>query len=230
MDLYYNYDKCCFSTADGANCKKVFETHHSEGWANPPTIIEEGRFKLVINTNFYPKSPHREFMLANLFLDGIKLLPVSQAAHITKSTISVGLDELAFNQYGPGESKGKTPCTYYSKQMDWNNMLNTICDISENAGEWQNREFKSLLAILKQKKSFESSPVIIGRLIDLFTPYEKILVSSLYPMIQSNAIAAMLLLLNMIVDDEIDSKRKASMLNYGDLIWKCVKYNANYAV
>ncbi|MBR4593165.1 MAG: hypothetical protein IKO33_01105 [Bacteroidaceae bacterium] len=225
MELYYNYDKCCFSLSNEGNTKRVFETHNREGRDNIDKI-EEGRFKLIINSNFYPKSPRWEYLRANLFLDGVNLLPVSQAAHITKSSIDVSLQGLAFNQYGPGENKGKAPWTYYSKKMDWNTLLNAICTISENAEEWQKREFQSLYSLLNQKKPFESNPVILGKLIGLFTPYEKMLVSSLYPMIGINAIAAMNKLLGMIEEGGESTMISPNMLEYGDLIWKCIKYNS----
>lgn len=227
MNLYYNNEKCCFSIKEEPGNKKVFETHHREGWNNSPEIIEEGRFKLIINTNYYLKSPHREYLMANLYLDGVKLLPVSKAAHITKSSIGLGLQGLAFNQYGPGENKGKTPCTYYSKKMDWYELLNSICAISENAEEWQKREFQSLLVLLKQKRYIGGRPIILGRLIDLFTPYEKMLNSCLYPMIRTEAFEAMKVLIEKIETDGIGSDNRKSMLEYGDLIWKCVKNNAN---
>ena len=224
MELYYNNDRNCFSLTDEGNSKKVFETHNREGWGNKETI-EEGHFKLVINSNLYPKSPQNEFLRANLYLDGVQLLPVSQSVKITKSSISIGLQRIALNQYGSGKDKGKKPWTYFSRDLDWGEMLDFICKVSEQPEEWQSKEFRLLLELLKQKQSFENSPFLVGNLIKLFFPYEKMLVSSLYPMIRTNSLAAMRVLLASIEDTDI-SKLSSNTLEYGDLIWECIKYNS----
>jgi len=229
MDLYYSYDRSCFSLTSEGNSKKVFETHNREGWINRDTI-EEGRFKLVINSNFYPKSPENEYLLANLYVDGIQLLPVSQTVRLSSSSVIIGLHRIAFNQYGPSKNKGKKPCTYFSHELDWSKLLDFICKVSEQPEEWQSKEFLLLLELLKQKKSFDKSPVLVGNLIKLFTPYEKMLVSSLYPMISSNASAAMFELLATIGAQRVTSKISSDMLDYGDLIWKCIKYNAQLVI
>lgn len=225
MYLYYNYDKGCFSLNNEDNSKLVFETHEREGWNNRD-VIEEGRFKLVISTNFYPKSPENEYLMANIYVDGIQLLPVSISARITKSSIGLGLHGISFNQYGPGKNRGKNPCTYFSRELDWNKLLCNICKVSEQPEEWQKKEFQSLLTILNQQKGFEGSPVLLGKLIDLFSPYEKMLVSFLYPLIRSNAIIAMHDLLERIEAEGESSMVSSNMLKYGDLIWKCIKYNS----
>jgi hypothetical protein len=104
--------------------------------------------------------------------------------------------------------------------------LRNICKISEQPEEWQKKEFLSLLALLKQQKGFEGSHVLLGMMIDLFSPYEKMLVSSLYPLIRPEAIASMHSLLERIEAESESSMISSNMLKYGDLIWKCIKYNS----
>jgi len=222
MNLYYNYDKSCFTLKEDGNSKKVFETHSYEGFHSSETI-EEGRFKLEIHTNIYPKNPQKAFLRANVFVDGIKLLPVSESFRIPVSQVHFNLHEISFTQYGAGNNNGKEPSTVFMrKDLDWNNLLESICTVSEQPVEWQRRQFHLLLAKLEEKESFKRTPALLVRLLEIYAPYEKLLGNELYYKLRPYSIGIMRVLLDKI-EREGTGLDNNDCFKYGDLIWKCIK-------
>lgn len=227
MNLYYNYDNSCFSLSDQGNCKKVFESHTREGWKNKE-VIEEGRFCLEIIPNFYPKSHKREFLSANLYVDGVHLLPVSQSFRIPIKGRYFDLHEIAFTQYGAGNNADKMPKTVLFKDiLDWNKLLESICQISEQPEEWQRREFRLLLDALKGE--FEIFPSFVGKLLKIYAPYEELLNYDLYPLLKSPCVEAMQLLIENMNNNQNKNGNFPSLLKHKDYIWHCLKYNLLYA-
>ena len=223
MNLYYNFDKNCFSLNEDGNSKKVFETHSRVGFDK--TTIEEGRFKLEIHTNFYPKRPQKAFLRANLFVYGIKLLPVSESFRIPISQIHFNLHEISFKQYGAGENNGREPSTFFlRKDLDWYKLLESICKASEQPEEWQRRQFNLLLAKLEEQGLFIRTPVLLGRLLEIYAPYEKILGTDMYSKLLPYSISVMYALLDKMNKEGVNSCDK-SWLKYCDIIWKCLKIN-----
>jgi hypothetical protein len=219
MNLYYNYDKSCFSLKEDRNSKKVFETHSHEGFYGPETI-EEGRFKVEIHTNIYPKKPQKEFLRANIYVDGVKLLPVKESIRIPVTQIHFNLHEISFTQYGAGNNIGKEPSTIFlRKDLDWYSFLKSICIVSEQPEKWQNRQFDLLLAKLEEHENFKRTPALVGKLLEIYAPYTGLIGTSIYSKLRQYCISTMRVLLDKMETEKLDD----SWLKNGDFVWRCIK-------
>ena len=223
MNLYYNYDNSCFSLSDQGNSKKVLESHTHEGLKNRE-VIEEGRFRLEIIPDCSPKSRKREFLSANIYIDGVHLLPVSQSFRIPFTGRYFDLHQIAFIQYGAGNNADKKPNTIYIKEdLNWQRLYESICQISEQPEEWQRREFCLLLNTIKSE--FDKFPSFVGKLLEMYAPYEELLNYDLYPLMKSHCIEVMQLLLESINGNQNKSPQVSLLLKQKEYIWHCLKYN-----
>ena len=79
MILYYDKQAQKFSMKKTESNEAVFETSNTIGWTNGHDQFSCDIFRFQIHTNFYPQAPHQEYILIDIFINDILLLPISLA-------------------------------------------------------------------------------------------------------------------------------------------------------
>lgn len=230
MFLCYNPNTQLFSLSDNGENEIIFEAYTKEErlgkikGVNPP--IEIGHFKIDIKTNFYPKAKEHEFIVINVFVDGVKLLPLSMAIRKAYVNYYIGKHNISFQQFGSGKNNGKEPATIVllKDKADWNTALQTLCDICNNYAEWIETEMRHLISSMISHK--KTGLCEVSEFIELVRVYDKI-VPSIIPVyrqfIDSRCVEAMKDLLDYIASHkmrEIDCNEK---IRHGNALWQYIK-------
>lgn len=232
MYLYYDTNTQLFSLSGNGENEIVFETYPREErvgrrkGVNPP--IEIGHFKIDIKTNFYPKSKECEYIAINVFVDGVKLLPISMAFRKADVIYYIGKYNISFQQYGSGKNKGKEPATIVllKGQADWNIALHTLCDICNNYAEWIEKEMIHLIASMISHK--KTGFCEVSEFIELVRVYDKI-APSIIPVyrqfIDSRCVEAMKDLLEYIASHKMSEIDRDKKVRHGNALWQYIKDN-----
>lgn len=230
MYLYYDTNTQLFSLSDNGEKETVFETYRKEErvgrrkGVNSP--IEIGHFMIDIKTNFYPKSPRYEYIAINVFVDGVKLLPLSMACRKADVNYYLGKDNISFQQYGAGNNKNKEPATIVllRENANWSLALHTVCDICNNYEEWIGKETRNMISFMTVHGKIGFCE--ISKFIDMVRVYD-IIAPSLIPVyrqfIGSRCIEAMKDLLEHITTHKMKENDKKMKFSYGYILWRYIE-------
>ncbi len=158
MNLYYDYAKKKFTVRNTATSEIVFETYERDeriGFSKGSNhVIKKGDIEIIIHTNFYPKSPKREYIYANILVNGILLLPISMACRKAVVQYHFSNHSIAFLQYGAGNNERMEPKTILQRggDINWENLLCEICKICNDYKGWIIKETKLLISSLSEHK------------------------------------------------------------------------------
>lgn len=152
MKLYYNKEEQAFTTRTTDSSVELFETHERIGISNGKSTFSYGRFSFEIFTNFYPKAPQREYIRLNIFVDGVKLLPISLACRKAYVNYHFNEHQISFVQLGAGQHIGITPHTYVKLggSDGWREVLQQICLICNDYKKWMSRHILQLAQVLEE--------------------------------------------------------------------------------
>ena len=230
MNLYYDNAKKEFTVRETATSEIVFETYEKDnriGWSkgsNP--VIKKGNIEVIIQTNFYPKSPKREYIYANILVNGILLLPLSMACRKAVVQYHFSKHSIAFLQYGAGNNEKMVPKTIFKRgdDINWEDLLCEICKICNDYKGWIIKETKSLISSLSEHKKTDLRD--IATLLELIRVYESI-VPEIIPIyrkyVDLHCIKTMKGLLDYIEKGNLDNLNKKAKKEQGDTIWTYIK-------
>lgn len=230
MKLYYNEELQKFSLTSAENYVEVFETHHKEKVENGKNEIKYGCFRIIIQTNFYPQSPEREYIYVDIFINEVLFLPLSLACRKADVHYHFSKHQIAFKQWGAGQNIGRDPHTIMQirDKIDWSNILNGICEICNDYKEWILREILQLkndLAIHKMTEYWD-----VSTFIELVRTYEHIIPEStsiFCDFIDDNCKRSMIKIIESI-DSNDSNPNKEFKKKSGDIIWNYIKdYHLN---
>ncbi len=151
LSLYYDEHSQVFSLAPTSENKVVFETHNREGWDNGKNEIMQDYFRIEIQTNFYPKALHREYIYVNIYINNILLLPISKAWRKVVSQNSSIIKDIFIEEWGNNigvvSCYPKSPSTIVllrkrakGNEFNWFEVLSSICHICNNYEKWIEKE------------------------------------------------------------------------------------------
>ena len=228
--LYYDSNLGKFSLSEDSTNELVFTPSNKIGWTkgiNPP--IRCGIFDILICSNIYPMAPKKEYIFVDIKVNGVLLLPIKKSLRCSGSYWHIGLNELSFVQYGPGNNYGKSPHTIFNNNpLNWNDVLLQICIICNDYKNWVFNEMTDLIRMVKQHELTHYWH--ISNLISIVRMYDEI-VPECIPVYRSYLDQNCIVVFNELIDfiynklPKINSKELTSknVLNAGDLIWKYIK-------
>ena len=229
--LYYDSVLKNFSTAPTDNSIEVFKTHHREGLANGHDEIMCDLFKVVIQTNFYPKSPQRQYIIADIYINDVLLLPLSFAYRPNVKWWMYDLREnIYFTEYkrhcGKVDIYPKGPSTFVllKDEINWAKLLSEICDICNHYKEWLSNEVELLV------NSAMTLPQINWRtcsmLISMIRAYDKIapdIIPLYHPVMDDMVLDAMTEFWENTKRRKVSNIEIKHLIEEGDLIWQYIK-------
>lgn len=230
MNLYYDYAKKKFTVRNTATSEIVFETYERDeriGFSKGSNhVIKKGDIEIIIHTNFYPKSPKREYIYANILVNGILLLPISMACRKAVVQYHFSNHSIAFLQYGAGNNERMEPKTILQRggDINWENLLCEICKICNDYKGWIIKETKLLISSLSEHK--KTNLMDIATLLELTRVYESI-VPEIIPIyreyVDLHCIKVMKDVIDYIEKGNLDNLNKKAKKEQGDIIWTYIK-------
>ena len=242
MLLYYDKQTQVFSTDKTETNEAVFESSNRIGSANgkfDPALC--GNFRFQIRTNFYPKAPHREYILIDIFINDVLLLPISLAfdnGKFSKDRISIA--QYGFDHYRLYMVGIRSPHTIvlWNQNKDWlpdysdawRKALNEVCFICNNR-EWMYEETRMLIESIS-KLDLESKPWHMRTLLELTNNWYKAspkVTQLLQPILDKYCYERMVSLINKIQNHDDPSNADiniAELVKNGNLYWNHIKSHA----
>ena len=185
MTLYYCHDNKKFVLNSDGFCEPLFTTHNREGKAKGHDEFVIGKYRIVIETNFYPKNKSREYIRVNIYVNGIQLLPISLACRLADVNYHFSEHEISFVEFGTGNNKGIPPFTIVqcNPNIDWDILLQMICTICNDYEQWvieqtllleeelENHQMHSFVHIATFIRIVRKYDQLIPNFNDVYTPF-----------------------------------------------------------
>lgn len=241
MILYYDKQAQKFSMKKTESNEAVFETSNIIGWTNGHDQFSCDIFRFQIHTNFYPQAPHQEYILIDIFINDILLLPISLAYDNGK----FNKDRISLLQYGidhyrlyPNRIRSPHTIVLYNHKKDWlpdyddawTDAFYEVCSICNNK-DWMFEQTQKLLEKLGEHR-LEKKPHYLRILLELTNNWYKAcpkVVKVLQPILDKFCYERMSLLINKVQNhnDPLNANINISeLVKSGDFYWNHIKSHA----
>ena len=165
-----------------------------------------------------------QWLWVDISILGNLLLPISMSCRKADTRYHFSEHEIAFQQYGSGHNRGKSPHTYMQTSkdcIDWDKAFNKIVNICNNYSDWITQETKQLITSLETYNRTKFWD--IATFIELARRYD-VIVPEIIPIyrrfVDDYCFIAMSELIKHIESNKSNGKRRAMC---GDIIWNYIK-------
>lgn len=226
MTLYFDGITNTFSTTPKESYIEVFESFDCKKHEKKTTEKTLGMFTVSMRRDnwLFAHEGFVQWLWVDISVLGNLLLPISMSCRKADTRYHFSEHEIAFQQYGPGHNRGKSPHTYMQTSkdyIDWDKAFNNIVNICNNYSEWITQETKQLIASLETYNRTKFWD--IATFIELARRYD-VIVPEIIPVYRSfvdeYCFVSMSELIKHIESNRLNRKRKAI---YGDIIWNYIK-------
>ena len=230
LQLYYNKTSREFTIIPSVNTIKIYDTHNREGFVNGRDEFVQDQFRFVIQSNFYPKSPKRQYVSVNIYINEVLLLPLSMSYRPNIKWWRYNLIEnIFFSEYNRHSGKvivyPKAPSTIVqlTDDINWEVLLLGICDICNNYREWISNEVNIIANKIAELPHLDWRR--ISEVISMMRIYDKIapdIITSYHPLLDNIVLDAMKEFCEHIKNNTFETERQ-QFLKKGEVIWQYIK-------
>lgn len=234
MELYYDKTSQKLAMIKSDSNELVFESEKVIGWHRCKDI-NCGCFYIRSWTNFYPTSPHREYIWIDIFVHGAFFLPISEAYSNGKFDKS----HLPHADWRDDANKSFHSIIRTNHNQTWggdyeHELILAFADARDFCNDYQEKMLREVQKLTSCLKAYNmgDKPYYLYTLLELTDNWYKAnprIAELLQPFLDNYCYDRMALLINKMqnIDDPSNSEINiANLLKNGDLYWNHIKSHA----
>ncbi|MBO4611754.1 MAG: hypothetical protein J5671_01130 [Bacteroidaceae bacterium] len=229
--LYYDTVSKVFSIDSTHNSVELFKAHYRENLKCGRNEFIQDQYRVIIQTNFYPKALQRQYIYVNIYINDILILPLSLAYRPNVRWWCYNLIEnIYFSEYkthsGNVSIYPKEPSTIVKQgdNINWEEILLIVCEICNNYKEWISNEVSSFVDKVEKLSHLDwricSMAISMIRIYDELVPE---IIPMYQPLLDCKVLDAMNAFWKYVKQDKASNTEMKQLMEKGEVIWHYIQ-------